>query len=109
MSYFAEHGVLRALPFHSCCSFDWSVDLDAGVSTAPLGVNQYVFIGVGQEVLALDGATGARVWAHDLGAPIPPPTDGGDWSPLTAMAVGHGLLVVPAGHTLTAFTLSRDP
>lgn len=86
----------------------WSFAGDGQLSSAPV-VNNYVFVGSGGgNLYALDASTGQQVWTRNLGAAIPPSAEYGssgtrDWLP------GDGLLVVPNGSGVTAYTLSTSP
>ena len=52
----------------------WSFAGDGGLVTAPIVVNNYVFIGSSSgNLYALDATTGALLWTQDIGAPIPDP------------------------------------
>lgn len=86
----------------------WIFTGDGNLTTAPLLVNQYVFVGSGRgNLYALDAATGAVAWQVALPAAlngIPYPST--YYQGLTA---GDGLLLVPAGNSLTAFLLSTSP
>ena len=72
-------------------------------------VNNYVFIGSGGgNLYALDATTGQQVWTQSLGAAIPPSAEYGVVT-YTGLAAGDGLLVVPNGTKVTAYTLSTSP
>jgi outer membrane protein assembly factor BamB len=86
----------------------WTLGSDAGLVTAPIVINQYAIVGGATGILhGIDGTTGEEVWTFDLGAPLARARSGpGSQAPLSGLAAGDGLLVVPAGTTLTAFTLA---
>lgn len=87
----------------------WSFAGDGQLSSAPVVVNNYVFIGsAGGNVYALDGTTGAQVWTKNLGGAIPSSGEYGTVQ-FTGLAAGNGLLVVPNGTKVTAYTLSSSP
>lgn len=87
----------------------WSFAGDGQLSTAPIVVNNYVFIGSGGgNLYALDAASGQQVWSQNLGAAIPPSGEYGVVQ-YTGLAAGDGLLVVPDGTKVTAYTLSTSP
>jgi outer membrane protein assembly factor BamB len=66
----------------------WSFAGDGALVTAPLVVNNYVFIGSSNgNLYALDGTSGAQLWTKNLGAALP---------------AGDGLLIVPAGQVCSA-------
>lgn len=87
----------------------WTFTGDGQVDSAPIAVNGYVFVGSYSGLLyGLDGATGAELWRVNVGAAI---YSSGSWTgmPLRGLTAGDGLLVVPAGSTVTAFELSSSP
>ncbi len=105
--YILESGTLTATGL-SNNTILWTFTGDGTLSTAPILVNNYLFIGSSSNKLyALDAITGAQLWQATLGGA--PST--GMWSPLvqSGMNAGDGLLVVPFGSTLTAYTLSDNP
>jgi outer membrane protein assembly factor BamB len=80
------------------------------ISSPPVIVNNYVFVGSSSGLLyALDATTGTQPWSKNLGAPIPAPATPGVGQSLTGLAAGDGLLIVPAGNTVNAFVLSTSP
>jgi outer membrane protein assembly factor BamB len=84
---------------------DWSFAGDGLLTTSPIVVNNYVFVGSSSgNLYALNATTGALVWTKNLGAAIAPASQ--ITSGLTA---GDGLLIVPAGNTITAYVLSTTP
>lgn len=106
MGYFLQGGTLRGVDL-SNNTVAWTFNGDGQLAGAPIAVNQYVFIGSSSgNLYALDGATGTQVWNVNLGAPIGASVL---TMPLTGLAAGDGLLVVPAGNTVTAYTLSTNP
>ena len=87
-------------------STTWSFRGDGGCVTSPIIVDQAVFVGSSSgQVYALDAATGAQLWTANAGSAI----SAGNGNVISALAAGDGLLVVPAGNTLSAFTLSTNP
>lgn len=77
--------------------------------TAPIVVNNYVFIGSGSgNLYALDASSGQQVWNQNLGATIPAFNEY-SLTEYTGLAAGDGLLVVPNGTKVTAFVLSTSP
>jgi len=105
--YFLQSGTLSAIDLATNV-IGWTFAGDGGLTTAPLLVNGYVFVGSSTgRLYALDAASGAQLWQSALGAA--PNT--GNWMQLgqSGMTAGDGLLLVPVGSTLTAFTLSSNP
>lgn len=101
--YFLQSGTLRGVTIANN-TVQWSFTGDGQLSGAPIAVNQYVFIGSGSgNLYALDGTTGTQVWKVTLAAPI-------DANPaFSGLAAGDGLLIVPSGTNVTAYTLSTNP
>lgn len=109
IGYFLQSGTLRGITLANN-SIRWSFAGDGMLVTSPIGVNQYVFVGSSAgNLYALDGTTGAQVWTANVGAALPRGAGWGASMPFSGLAAGDGLLVVPAGNTLTAFTLSSSP
>ena len=71
--------------------------------TAPVVSGSAVFVGSSNRtVYGLSAASGKPLWAGRAGSVIHGP-DERNADVLIGMAVGNGLLVVPAGRVLTAF------
>jgi outer membrane protein assembly factor BamB len=71
--------------------------------TAPVVSGGTVFVGSsGGTVYGVSAATGKRIWSSSAGSRILGP-DEQNADVLAGLAVGNGLLVVPAGRSLTAF------
>ncbi len=107
MGYFLQSGTLDGIDLASN-TIRWTFAGDGGVTTAPILVNSYVFVGsTTGKLWALDAASGAQLWQVTLaGAP-----GAGSWMSLSqsGLSAGDGLLLVPVGSTLAAFTLSNNP
>jgi outer membrane protein assembly factor BamB len=74
------------------------------LTSAPIVVDDAVFVGDKRgNIYALDAGTGGILWQENLGAPIAEPGKLRAWHPVSGLAAGEGILVVPAGFTLTAF------
>jgi outer membrane protein assembly factor BamB len=74
--------------------------------TSPIIVSQAVIVGSSSgQIYALSAATGTQLWTANAGATI----YSGNGNVISGLAAGDGLLVVPAGNTLSAFTLSTNP
>jgi outer membrane protein assembly factor BamB len=105
MGFFLKSGTLTAKSL-SDFSTVWSFNGDGGLVTSPIVVNLAVIVGSSSgQVYALDAATGAQLWVINTGAAI----YSGIGNVISGLAAGDGLLVVPAGNTLSAFTLSTNP
>lgn len=88
---------------------NWSFSGDGGLDTSPIVVNNYVFIGSSSgNLYALDADTGNLLWTGNPGAGI---SNGNAYTleGTTGLSAGDGLLVVPAGNTVTAYVLSTNP
>jgi outer membrane protein assembly factor BamB len=107
--YFLQSGTLRGLNLSSNTVL-WSFAGDGHLVSNPLLVNNYVFIGSSSgNLYAVDGTSGAQLWQMSLGAAIPGGATFDSGIPLNGLSAGDGLLVVPAGDTVTAYLLSSDP
>jgi outer membrane protein assembly factor BamB len=105
-SYILDGTELVAAPLNGGHSI-WTFTGDGHLVTAPIVVNNYVFVGSSAgNLYALDATTGTRLWSTQLGAAIPGPGYGQTASGLTA---GDGLLIVLAGNTVNAYVLSTNP
>jgi outer membrane protein assembly factor BamB len=106
--FFLSGGTLQGLA-RSNSQVLWSFAGDGQLSSAPIVVNNYVFVGsAGGNLYGLDATSGAQVWTQNLGAAVPSSTDYG-LVIYTGLSAGDGLLVVPSGTKVTAYTLSTSP
>ncbi|HEY3555055.1 MAG TPA: IPTL-CTERM sorting domain-containing protein, partial [Casimicrobiaceae bacterium] len=60
-------------------------------------------------VYAVDAVNGTVVWSANVGPLLPPPDEQNISQPLTGFGAGDGLLVIPAGNTVTAFAGTSPP
>ncbi len=86
----------------------WTFSGDGHLSSAPIvianGQGELVIEGSSSgQLYALDASSGSPVWTAQLPQGIPSPNEHTLAQPLTGLAAGQGLLVVPTGNTLTAF------
>jgi hypothetical protein len=86
----------------------WTFTGDGQLDTAPLVVNggagRLVIVGSWWgKLYALDAATGSPVWSTDVGDPISTADEQNVSEPLAGLGAGQGLIVVPAGTTLSAY------
>lgn len=103
--FFLKSGTLTAKSLSNFSTL-WSFNGDGGLVTSPIIVNQAVIVGSSSgQVYALDAATGAQLWTVNTGAAI----YSGNGNVISGLTAGDGLLMVPAGNTLSAFTLSTNP
>ena len=106
VGYFLQGGTLRGITEPGSV-VKWSFAGDGTLTGAPIVVNQYVFIGsTSGNLYALDAATGSQVWTQALGAQVDAGVTG---IPYSGLAAGDGLLVVPSGTKVIAYTLSTNP
>jgi len=105
MGFFLQSGsILQGISL-SDGSVKWSFSGDGQLADSPIVVNQYVFIAsTAGNLYALDADSGAPVWQVALGNAIVTGRP-----PLSGLAAGDGLLVVPAGQNVIAYTLSSNP
>ena len=86
----------------------WTFNGDGNLTSAPIVIRtasgEFVIVGSSSGMLyALDAATGAQVWSANVGGGIPAP-DEHNAGNLTGLAAGRGLLVVPNGNNVSAYT-----
>lgn len=106
LGYYLGSGRLSALSL-SDGTQKWTFTGDGHLQGAPLAVDQYVFIGSSSgNVYAVDSTTGLQAWSVNLGAAIDTAVQS---LPLSGLAAGDGLLIVPAGTKVIAYTLSTNP
>ena len=83
----------------------WSFSGDGGLDTAPIAVGSTVYEGSSSGLLyGLNASTGKIVWSTNVGSGIPGPDEQNVSQPLTGLGAGQGLLVVPAGDQLSAYS-----
>jgi outer membrane protein assembly factor BamB len=86
----------------------WTFTGDGQLNTTPLivnsGTDRFVIVGswLGR-LYALDAGSGHEVWSTDVGAPISGADEQNASEPLAGLAAGQGVIVVPAGKTLSAY------
>ena len=73
-----------------------------GTLVSPPLVSQGTVYGAAGKVFAVNGGTGATVWTGTAGPQIVGPSEA-EGDDLPALAIGDGLLAVPAGPSLTVF------
>lgn len=82
----------------------WSFAGAGSLSSAPLIVNKYAYVGsTSGNLYAVNLLNGKQVWSTNVGAAIPAPDEQNVSQPLTGLGAGEGLLVVPAGSRLVAY------
>jgi alpha-tubulin suppressor-like RCC1 family protein/outer membrane protein assembly factor BamB len=109
VGFFLSGGVLRANNAATQALL-WSFSGDGNLSSAPIVVNGYVYVGsTAGHIWALDKTTGLPVWDDSVGAPIARPDEQNVSQPLTGLGAGQGLVVVPASNLLVAYTGASGP
>jgi outer membrane protein assembly factor BamB len=76
----------------------WSFAGDGGLASAPVVVNETIYIGSNSGTLYGLNASGQQIWNTQVGAPIPYTKEG-----ITGLGAGDGLLVVPTASVLVAY------
>jgi len=107
--YFLSGGTLNALSLNGFTSL-WSFTGDGHLVTSPLLVGNYVIVGSDTgNLYALDATSGTQAWQVNVGAPLPKAVGYAAVTPYSGMSAGDGLLVVPSGNSVVAYTLSTNP
>jgi len=107
MGYFLQAGTLRGIGLADL-DVRWSFAGDGQLGTAPIVVNDFVFIGSEAGTLyALDAASGHVQYSLDTGAPISPTGDGGA-AMHSGLSAGDGLVLVPTAAGMVAYVEAPD-
>ena len=101
LGLYLQSGTLRGIDV-STGKVLWSFAGNGDLTSAPLIVNKTIYIGSNSGVLYALDFKGHQVWTTQVGAAIPGSNEGG--GPTTGLGAGDGLLVVPTGSTLVAYT-----
>jgi outer membrane protein assembly factor BamB len=80
----------------------WSFAGDGNLTSAPLVVNNNIYIGSNSGLLYALNLQGNQIWSTQVGAPIPGP-DEHNATLTTGLGAGDGLLVVPTASTLSVY------
>jgi len=104
LAVYLQSGTLRGVDLPSGQVL-WSFAGDGGLQSAPLIVNQAIYIGSSTGVLYGLDFLGHQVWSTQVGASIPAP-DEQNALLTTGLGTGDGLLVVPAGAILAVYGAS---
>jgi outer membrane protein assembly factor BamB len=86
----------------------WSFAGDGGLTSAPVIVNQTIYIGSSSGTLFGLNTSGQQIWSTQVGAPIPAP-DEFNAVLTTGLGAGDGLLIVPTDSLLVAYGPSATP
>ncbi len=93
-----QNGTLVAV--NSTGETAWSFVGDRALQSAPLVLNQTIYIGSRFGMLYGLNASGQLIWSTQVGDSIPTPHEGGL---VTGFGAGDGLLIVPTASTLVAY------
>ena len=80
----------------------WSFVGDGALQSAPLIVNQTIYVGGNSGTLYGLNTSGQQIWSTQVGAPIPAP-DEQNGLLTTGLGAGDGLLIVPTDSILVAY------
>ena len=87
----------------------WRFSGDGGLVSAPVVANGVVYEGSSSGMLyALSSQSGAVLWSGNVGGAIAGPDEQNVSQPLTGLAIGQGVLLVPASGTLVAYQSTPD-
>ncbi len=101
--YFGSYATLEGRDLSSN-TVTWTFAGDGKLQSAPLVVNDYVYIGSDTgKLFAVAAATGQQVWSTNVGVGIPYVDEQNGSQPLTGFAAGEGVLVIPTKTTLVAY------
>jgi PQQ-like domain len=83
---------------------NWTFKGDDGLRSNVLVANGFVYVGSASgSVYALAESSGQQVWSDNVGAPLLWTNESEGTRPATGMAIGEGLLAVPASNLLTVY------
>jgi outer membrane protein assembly factor BamB len=99
LALFLQNGTLRGVNAQNGQVL-WSFAGDGGLQSAPLVVNQTIYIGSSSGTLYGLNGGGQQIWSTNVGAPIPAPDEG---IFATGLGAGDRLLIVPTESTLVAY------
>jgi outer membrane protein assembly factor BamB len=82
----------------------WTFTGDGTLDTAPIVVDGYVYVASFMgHLYAVDASTGMQAWSDTVGS-VSGPDEQNVSQPLTGLAAANGLLVIPAGTKLIAYS-----
>jgi outer membrane protein assembly factor BamB len=100
VALFLQSGTLRGVDSNG--QVLWSFAGDGQLTSAPVVVNQTIYIGSYSGTLYGLNASGQQIWTTQVGAPIPAPDEHNAYL-TTGLGSGDGLLVVPTESVLVAY------
>jgi hypothetical protein len=107
---FGSFGTLEGRDVTNNNSLVWSFTGDGSLQSSVLVVNDYVYVGSNQgRLYAVEAANGHQAWTTNVGVSIPYVDEQNSSQPLTSMAAGEGILVVPTQTTLVAYEGDHTP
>jgi outer membrane protein assembly factor BamB len=101
LALFLQDGILRGVNTENGQVL-WSFAGDGGLTSAPLVVNQTIYIGSNSGTVYGLNRSGQQIWSTNVGAAIPAP-DEHNVSVRTGLGAGERLLIVPTESTLVAY------
>jgi len=101
VALFVQSGTLRGVNAQNGQVL-WSFAGDGSLASAPLVVNQTIYIGSYSGTLYGLNANGQQVWSTNVGAAIPGPDEQNAYL-TTGLGAGDRLLVVPTERTLVCY------
>src|SRR5207248_9658620 len=104
LALYMQSRTLRGIDV-STGGINWSFAGDGQLSSAPLIVNQTIYIGSSSGLLYALDLNGSQVWSTNVGAPIPAP-DEQNANLMTGFGAGDGVFVVPTGSVLAVYSNS---
>lgn len=107
LGLYSSSGTLRGVDVSSGHVL-WSFAGDGHLTSAPLIVNQTIYVGSSSGLLYGLDLTGHQIWSTQIGAAIPSP-DEQNAVLTTGLGAGDGLLVVPAGSLLAVYVHAPPP
>lgn len=107
LAVYLQSGTLRGIDLPSGQVL-WSFAGDGGLESAPLIVNQTIYIGSSSGLLYALDLQGNQVWSAQVGASIPAP-DEQNAVLTTGLGAGDGLLVIPAAPILAVYSGTSTP
>jgi outer membrane protein assembly factor BamB len=101
LAVYLQSGTLRGVDLPSA-QVVWSFAGDGGLQSAPLIVNETIYIGSSFGTLFGLNTSGEQIWSTQVGSTIPAP-DEQNQTVTTGLGAGDGLLIVPADTILVAY------
>jgi outer membrane protein assembly factor BamB len=101
LGVYFQSGTLRGIDISSGQVL-WSFAGSGNLTSAPLIVNQTIYVGSSSGLLYALDLQGHQTWSTQIGAPIPAPDEHNAFL-TTGLGSGDGLLVVPAGPVLAVY------